>query len=285
MKNLFTLLMMLLTLSLTGQQNGSLREQMARIRQSTNWEDPVAAKKANEQIRELSKKLLLSGKPVAPAGISEEQKEEIAEDKMQLMDQMLKSAREGEQADVLLGEPIRKKIKAEYQEDENPTDINPQFLQEIKILVLDLSSPGVQNTINRMKSYKGIQTLVITGGATGASVNLITILGNAASYPLKHLYIINFKDFVKAIPAQITQFKSLSTLALYNNSLKALPAGLKSMTHIDSLFVDQNPIATIEPVVSSLKSLKKLGVVKTPIGETELQKIHQLLPNCQIIRQ
>lgn len=285
MKRVFTFLLMIITLILTGQQNGSLREQMAKIRQSTNWEDPVAAKKANEQIRELSKKMLLGGKPAAPAGISEEQKEEMAEDKMQLIDQMMKSVREGEQADVLLGEPIRKKIVEEYREDENPTDINPQFLQEIKILVLDLSSPGVQSKINRMKSYSGIETLVITGGDTGAPVNLITILSNAANYPLKQLYIINFRDFVKTLPAQIGQFKNLSTLSLYNNSLKTLLVSLKGMTKIDSLFVDHNPIAAIEPVVSSLRSLKKLGVVKTSVGEAELQKIHQLLPNCQIIRQ
>lgn len=41
---------------LTWAQNGTgnattLRRQMAKIRQSTNWNDPVAAKKANEQIR------------------------------------------------------------------------------------------------------------------------------------------------------------------------------------------------------------------------------------------
>ena len=290
MRHLILAFLFFLILSPTNGQSNSantsdIRREMAKIRQSTNWDDPIAAKKANEKIRELSKQLILSsGQPGVP-GATPTQMEEQAEDKIELMDQILKSAREGEQADVLLGEPIRKKIKEEYLEDENPKDINPQFLQELNLLIIDMSSPTVQQTIDRMKSYKGVQTLVITGGATGAPVNLTMLINNAADYPLKKLYIINFRNFVKSIPPQVGKFRNLSLLALYNNTLKELPTSFDAISGIDSLFVDQNPILTLEPLIGNFKSLKKLGAAKTSITDVEFQNIKSQLPNCQILRQ
>lgn len=62
----FLLIIFLCSLAwnISAQQNAaSIKQQMARIRQSTNWEDPAAAKKANEQIKELAKKLMMTGNP------------------------------------------------------------------------------------------------------------------------------------------------------------------------------------------------------------------------------
>jgi len=39
------------------QSTDQIRQQMAKIRQTTNWDDPVAAKKANEEIKKLSQQL------------------------------------------------------------------------------------------------------------------------------------------------------------------------------------------------------------------------------------
>ena len=36
-----------------------IKKRMAEIRKTTNWDDPTAAKKANEEIKELSKKLIV----------------------------------------------------------------------------------------------------------------------------------------------------------------------------------------------------------------------------------
>ena len=113
MKHFILLLLITTTFWIVKAQNSSgntaaIRQEMAKIRQSTNWEDPLAAKKANEQIRELAKKLLLTGPSAAPTPISNEKKEELAEEKMQIIDQILKSARQGENADILLAEQMRK---------------------------------------------------------------------------------------------------------------------------------------------------------------------------------
>ncbi len=46
----------------TTQTTEQIRAQMAKIRQTTNWDDPVAAKKANEEIKKLTQQLS-GGKP------------------------------------------------------------------------------------------------------------------------------------------------------------------------------------------------------------------------------
>jgi hypothetical protein len=61
MKHFILLLLILVTTCAANVQNAngsaaSIRKQMATIRQSTNWDDPAAAKKANEEIREHPKK-------------------------------------------------------------------------------------------------------------------------------------------------------------------------------------------------------------------------------------
>jgi Leucine-rich repeat (LRR) protein len=289
---IFVLLACLFSVSLYSQEKAltaaQIRQQMAKVRQSTNWDDPTAAKKANEQIRELAKKLMMSGNQQAnrqqnQANPEDEQaKQDVADEKMKLVEQIVKSASGGEGADVLLAEPIREEIKDEYQEDESPQKINQQFLQNMSLLVIDMSSPTVQYTIDLMRNYQSIKTLVITGGRNGAMVDLPDLLDRASAYPLEQLYITNFRNYLTAIPQQIGTFKNLNTLALFNNRLNQLPASLGSLSGLDSLFVDLNPIATLGPGISNLKALKKLGIAQTSIPETEVTKIKQLFPNCQI---
>src|ERR1035437_616476 len=55
------ILIFLITCATNAQKtNGSaasIRQEMATIRQTTNWDDPVAAKKANEEIQKLAKQM------------------------------------------------------------------------------------------------------------------------------------------------------------------------------------------------------------------------------------
>ena len=59
MKSFLVLFFMLISLTLSAQGTNAdeIRRQMAKVRQSTNWSDPTAAKKANEEIRRLAAKL------------------------------------------------------------------------------------------------------------------------------------------------------------------------------------------------------------------------------------
>jgi len=89
-----------------------IRQKMAKIRQSTNWNDSSAANKANEEIQKLAKQLMLSGKnKFAPDKLQNKEEEEKNVDfKMGLWKQMMKAASEGESADILLGKPVREEI-------------------------------------------------------------------------------------------------------------------------------------------------------------------------------
>ncbi len=59
MKSYLTIFFLLISLSLAAQSTNAdeIRRQMAKVRQSTNWSDPAAARKATEEIRRLAAKL------------------------------------------------------------------------------------------------------------------------------------------------------------------------------------------------------------------------------------
>ena len=267
----------------------SIRKQMAQIRQSTNWNDPAAAKKANAQINELSKKLMMTGNPQVntPPNLSktesEQAKQNAVDQKMDMWGQTMKSAAGGKGADILLAEPVREEIKEEYKQDENARYSSPMLMEEMTVLFIDMSSPTVQLIIDQMENYKSVRTLVITGGAKGAPVDLDKLFAKAANYPLEKLYVINFKSFATRIPGTISNFPNLDFLALFNNRIAQLPPEVNTLTSLHKLYVDLNPVQILAPYINKLNKLDTLGIVKTGIENPELDKIRQQLPNCKIL--
>ena len=271
------------------QSPEELKKQMAKIRQSTDWNDPVAAKKANDEIKKLSKQLMMSGKNQNPTNESDslklEQEKEDVEYKMKLWSQIQESVKQGEGGDILLGKPIREEIIEEFKNDESPIIKNPEYFEEMNLLVIDMSLKTVQRTIDQMDKYKSIKILVITGGKFGSAVNLDDLLKRAKNYPLEELHIINFGIFVNSIPKQVKQYKNLKLLSVLNNNVNGLPTEVGSLTSLQTLFVDINPISTLLPTIGKLKKLEKLGVGKTGVDESEIAQIKQLLPNCEVLSQ
>ncbi|MEI6274629.1 MAG: leucine-rich repeat domain-containing protein [Prolixibacteraceae bacterium] len=282
------------------QDAATIKQQMAKIRQSTNWEDPAAAKKANEQIRELAKKLMMTGMPQGnqgggqggnqtqnqeKSGGSDQNTQDVSDMKIKMIEQIIKSAAGGKGADVLLADPVREEIKEEYRQDEAPKVGCSQFQEEMTVLCIDMSSPVAQLIIDQMENFKSIKTLVITGGKLGKPVNLETLLTKAENYPLEQLYIINFGIFVNKIPKSIRNFPQLTFLALYNNKITSLPPELSSLVALKKLYVDMNPVTNLTPIINSLNHLDTLGIAKTQVSEAELNKIKQQLPKCKILLQ
>lgn len=266
-----------------------IKKRMSNIRKTTNWDDPAAAKKANDEIKELSRQLMLSGKNQNLKNeidsLKYEQEKENIEYKLKLFGQIHESIKQGKNTDILLGKPIREEIVEEFKNDESPIIKNPEYFDEQTLLVIDLSLKTVQRTIDQMDKYKSIKTLVITGGKFGAAVNLDDLLKRAKNYPLEELHIINFNIFVNSIPKQIKQFKNLKLLSVLNNNVSSLPTEVESLKSLQTLYVDINPISTLFPTVGKLKNLEKLGVGKTNIRESEITQIKQLLPNCEVLLQ
>lgn len=277
----------------TGNDAASIRAQMSRIRKTTNWSDPAAAKAANAKIQELAAKLtssLRQGKPqTLPTGFEGINAEETAKIQQEnddysnkLWNQMMKIVGEGENGRWDLAEPLREEIVQEYKDDESLKVVSPEFLEEMTFLCIDMSMPGIQEVIDQMENYRSIKTLVITGGKNGVPVDLESLISKAAHYPLQHLYIINFRNFVTKIPQAISNFTDLTRLTLYNNKITQLPPGLGTLISLKMLYVDMNPIVAITPAISNL-SLDTLGIAKTQIGEDEINRIKQQLPNCKIL--
>lgn len=292
MKYILPLLLLLFALGASAQKitksADQINEEIARIKHETNWESDAASDSANVKIKRLAKQLMLlneqeyaqeKGQKVDSAS-TEEMKKGV-EYRMKLWEQMEESADKGEEADILLAEPVRKEIVEEYQDDE-VNKVNPAMAAESNILVLDLSMPGIQVLIDQMKSFKSINTLIITGGVNGASVNLNDILEKAKDYPLTELYIICFQSFLTTIPEDISRFRNLQTLGLFKNNLPSLPSVTGNFSQLKVLYIDYNPMKTLFPTIGSLKNLEILGIVKTGISMSEVSVLKQQLPNCKI---
>ena len=299
----FLLILTLFFWSISGAQNTQSPEQisqeMARIRQTTNWDDPAAAKKANEQIKELAKKLMSENNAMGGGGQQQqggdpgskdgqkmsELNQEMINQKMNIYSQIWKAGMAGKSAPILIAEQVREEIIKDFKDDESPGTASPDYLNEKDLLIIDMSLPHAQLLIDQMKNYKSIKTLVVTGGKNGAMVNLNDILTKAAGYPLEALYIINFKGFVKTIPQKINTFSQLRLLALFNNQIEKLPPAVGNLTSLEILFVDINPLQTLEPVVNSLTQLDTLGIAKTKISDEEIKRIGLLHAHCKILEQ
>lgn len=305
MRYVLMVLILCLAALVSAQNNQSpdqIRQRMAEIRRSTNWDDPAAARKANEEIRNLAKQLMSGGNQQFGAGSgsgagsgkqggqenSNDGEElaainqEMAQQKMDIFSQIWKAAAGGEGADILLAEPLREEIVNEYKEDDNRQPI-PFVAEELDVLVIDVSMRGIQAVIDMMPLYKSIKTLVITNSQSPVPADLSAILRNAADYPLKELYIVNLGIYVTRLPEEVAQFRGLNTLGIFNNRLTSLPVEIESLHSLRKLYADNNPIKTTFPVLNNVRNLEELGLINTDIPDTEITMIENLYPACKVI--
>jgi hypothetical protein len=273
------------SLSAQNQSPEILRQKMAKIRQSTDWNDPVAAKKANDEIKILSKQLMMSGKNQNPVNHNDsvklEQEKEGVDYKMKLWDQMQESAKQGEGADILLAKPIREEIKEDYRNDE-AEGLNPAMLSECTTLILDFSVPITQTLVSQMELFKSIKTLVILGIESLVPVDLNYILNKAKNYPLYELYIVGFDSGLKKIPENIMLFQGLNILGLYENQISVLPENLIMLNNLKVLQLDYNPLLTLLPLKELVKNLEELSIRNTEISQLEVEELKKIFPNCKI---
>lgn len=282
------------------QSPDQIRAEMAKIRQTTNWDDPSAAKKANEEIRELAKQLMSGGTQQVGAGAGSgsgnqggqdgsndgeelaEISQEMAQQKADIFGQIWKAAAGGEGADILLAEPLREEIVNEYKEEDTPQSI-PFVAEELEVLVIDMSMRGIQAIIEIMPLYKSIKTLIITSSQSPLPVDLQAILKNAADYPLMELYIVNLGIYVTKLPKEVAQFRSLNTLGIFNNRLTQLPVEIEGLNNLKKLYADNNPLKTAFPVLNNLRNLKELGLINTEVPASEITLIENMYPACKVI--
>ena len=299
-KKFLSVMLMLLTIALTAQNltPEQIRQKMADIRKSTNWNDPEAAKKANAKIKELSMQLMTAGNSSNTGAGSgqgnqgnmdnkdaekiQEMTQAMNEYKMQVYEQIWEAAAAGEGADVLLAEQLREDIVAAYQEEDDKSIKNNDFLNDMTYLSLDLSMPGIDLVIDAMPNFRNIKILVITAKEIPSYTDIPHILQNASQFPLEELYIINLKMFLTNFPTEITNFKDLKVLELFQNNIKTIPNDISRLKNLETLMLDINPIQSIEKQVITLPKLKELGIAKTQIPQSEVDAIKSAKPNLNI---
>ena len=262
-----------------------IRKEMARIRRSTNWDDPVERELTNLKIQELAEKLLQAQKQASgtePGSASTAAPADEEDPRMKILKSGLASVNASNGADILLATTIRSEIVEAFRDDEDPTVKNPQYGEALDVLVLNLSLPIAPVLIRQMDQFKSIRTLIVTCNSSGAPVNLAEIMGKARGYPLERLYITNFGENVATIP-DLSRFRELKVLALYGNDLHSVPPSVGALTHLQSLYLDINPVASVVGAVRTLPGLAELGISKTAVSLEEREQIHQLLPHCKLL--
>lgn len=258
---------------------------MTQIRQSTNWKDKEAAAKANQEIAKLARQLMMTKAiPKDSVGVPAEGQttEEAVDLKLQLWDEIWGSIRQEEDADLDLAKPVREIIKKEYEEDSDHSVKSPELLENVSILVLNMSMPGIDAVINQMPYFKNIRTLVIVCEQP-VPVDLSDILDKASGYPLEQLFVFSFGPMVTAIPETIGNFRKLNEISLIGNQVSSLPATMAQLPNLRKLYVSQNPMASIVSSLSQTQKLNEIALQNTNVTEEEKVTIRQMFPDCTII--
>lgn len=195
------------------------------------------------------------------------------------------AAAKGKGTKLDLAEPVRQEVARIYEEDRDTSIKNPSAYQVQSFLLIDFSRPEASLQVDLLDKFSAVETLVLTGGESGAPVDLELVLKKAAKLPLVDLYIINFRGYVSALPTIVAGFRSLETLALFNNNILRLPQSLAGLKQLSRLYLDMNPIKTVLPQVSELPGLIELGIAKTGISGPEQAELVKVLPDCKVLVQ
>lgn len=267
------------------QDPESIKKQMTQIRQSTNWKDKEAAAKANQEIAKLARQLMMTKavpKDSVDVPAEGQTTEEAVDLKLQLWDEIWGSIRQGENADLDLAKPVREIIKKEYEEDSDHSVKSPELLDNVSILVLNMSMPGIEAVISQMPYFKNIHTLVIVCEQP-VPVDLADILEKASGYPLEQLFVFNFRSMVTAIPESIGSFRKLNEISLIGNQIPSLPATVAQLPNLRKLYVSLNPVTGIASSLSQTQKLSEIALHNTYVTEEEKDTLRQMFPGCTII--
>jgi hypothetical protein len=288
MRKLLIILLLFTGFNLIAQnpEADAIKKKMTTIRQTTNWKDKEAAAKANEEINKLSKELMMT-KSVTRDQVGEQgpppgyMMEEDIDFKLKLWNQLWGATRRGDDVIDMAG-TLRDEIAEDYNEDSDHSVKSQELLDNVSVLVLNMSMPGIDAVINQMPYFKNIQTLVILCEQP-VPVDLSDILDNASGYPLEQLFVFNFQSMVTAIPETIGNFRKLNEISLIGNQIASLPATVAELPNLRKLYVSINPISSIISSLSQTQKICEIALQNTNVTDEEKNTLRQMFPDCLII--
>ena len=140
-----------------------------------------------------------------------------------------------------------------------------------KLVTLDVSGNRITD-ITALASCQHLQTLVLSNN----SITSLEPLSNLIS--LHELYLDNCK------PGDISTLSRLTGLVKLSLSYCSLEdiSALSSVVNLNYLDLEGNNISDIEPLMN-LKSLTVLNITNNNLNSTQISRLMQALPNCQIL--
>ena len=111
-----------------------------------------------------------------------------------------------------------------------------------------------------------------------------TDLEEAKANPDKVLYLDLSLQKIKIFPEEILSFKNLKRLDLPYNYWPSIPDGIGSLSNLEVLDLSGNYYLNYLPKsLGDLPLLKELHLKDHRLASGELEKVKQLLPDCEII--
>jgi Leucine-rich repeat (LRR) protein len=200
-----------------------------------------------------------------------------------LMDSATKVASNTE-TDPFNTEGLKGNMLRELNEGNDTLSTSFEFMQTTPILIINMDKPDPRfYNSEGFQLPSNLQTLIIRGNGSGIKLDLDALFGKLNPETLTELYITNNKLGISVIPEGIGELRNLTKLGLFGNHITQLPSSIGNLTELELLYIDVNPIAEFPGTIGKLHNLKTLGIAKTEIGETEKQRIHKMLPNCNIL--
>ena len=97
---------------MTKAEAEALKQQLLKLKQSVNWNDPAAAQKGLQKMTELTQKLMPNLQNSSPAPTENEATPSDATEEMKskLWSQIVSGAAGGDESDILIAEPVRNEI-------------------------------------------------------------------------------------------------------------------------------------------------------------------------------
>jgi hypothetical protein len=276
----------------TGTDPATIRAEMAKLRRATDWANPDAVKAANARMQQLNRQLeqgRLQREAAAGAARGETAPTTATGAALPLVNQatVMEQVQAGAQAtggpQLLLTEALRQRIAKDHEEERNTTPNNPRYLAEMPLVVIDFSQPAAPLQVQQLALYKAVSTLVLTGGARGAPIDLAAVLAQAQHLPLHTLLIINFRQHLADLPDTLAGFKGLRRVSLINNALTRLPPSLAGLPQLSELHLDLNPLTTVWPTLAPARGLRALGLSQTRVSAAERAHIAAALPACKVL--
>lgn len=275
----------------TGTDPVLIRAEMAKLRRATDWANPDSVKANQTRLQQLNRQLeqgRLQREAAAGAARGESAPAGAGSDmplvnQASVMEQVQAGAQPGGRPQLVLTGALRQRIAKDHEEERNTTPNNPRYLAEMPLVVIDFSQPAAPLQVQQLALYQAVSTLLLTGGARGAPIDLPAVLAHARHLPLRTLLIVNFRQHLVELPDALASFTRLQRLSLVNNALTRLPPTLATLPQLNELHLDFNPLSSVWPALAPARSLRALGLSQTRVSAAERAQIATALPACKVL--